>query len=223
MNSRSGRRLRWAVTAVGVAGAGAGAGILALSAVTHLVAGPRTTTVARVPRRPVAIVLGAQVFPGSRPSGFLTGRLEVALELWRAGKVEAVLVSGANDPEHHGESDAMKAWLVDHGVPDDAVVCDPAGHDTFATMARAVGVYQLTEAIVVSQLYHLPRALTTARALGLDAWGVGDVSARQWLKRWRYGELREIAAGVKMVAELIIRERPDAVDLAVIDAVTDRR
>lgn len=115
----------------------------------------------------------------------------------------------------------MRDWLVAHGVPAAVIVCDTEGHDTFATMSRAVGVYGLTEAIVVSQSYHLPRALSTARALGLDAYGVGDTSASRWGRCWRRGQVREVLANIKLVGELLSRERPSAADNSVLTILTD--
>src|SRR5690606_8918716 len=102
-----------------------------------------------------------------------------------------------------------------------AVVGDPHGQDTFATISRAVGVYGLEEAIVVTQSYHLPRTLATARALGLDAYGVGDVIASRWPRYWRRGRVRELFANVKLFTELIARERPDQDDPQVLIAIRE--
>lgn len=190
-----------------------------MALLTRQVAAPRTHTVTDVPGVPVAIVLGAQVHPGGVPSGFLTARLELALELWRSDKVDVILVSGHDGAEHHHEARAMTQWLVSRGVPASAVVGDPEGHDTFATISRAIGVYGLEEAIVVTQSYHLPRTLATARALGLDAYGVGDESASRWPRHWRRGRIRELLANVKLFAELISRERPDRADPSVLAAI----
>lgn len=195
--------------------------MLAMTALTRQVAAPRTHALDAVPRAAVAIVLGAQVHPGGVPSGFLEARLEIAAALWRAGKVRAVLVSGHDGAEHHHEARSMKTWLVDRGLPATAVVCDPEGHDTFATIARAIGVYGLTDAIVVTQSYHLPRALATARALGLDATGVGDDTASRWRRCWRQGQVREVFANVKLFAELVTRERPSTADNSVLVAVQE--
>jgi len=197
------------------------AAVMGLTALTHAVGGARTYSVQDVPATPVAIVLGAQVHPGGVPSGFLEARLRLAAELWHTGKVRAIVVSGDDGPEHHREADSMRAWLVANGVPATVVVCDPDGHDTFATMARAVGVYGLEEAIVVSQSYHLPRAISTARALGLDAYGVGDSSASRWGRCWRRGQAREVLANLKMVGELLTRERPTTADNSVLEILTE--
>lgn len=203
--------------------AAAALGMLAMTALTRQVAASRTHGPDDVPEASVAIVLGAQVFPGGVPSGFLTARLEIAAALWRAGKVPVILVSGDDSAEHHHEATSMKAWLVARGIPEGAVVCDPEGHDTFATVARAIGVYGLSDAIVVSQSYHLPRALSAARALGLEAYGVGDDTASRWTRRWRQGQVREIFANVKLFSELVTRERPSTADNSVLAAVREQR
>lgn len=197
--------------------------MLAMTALTRQVAASRTHQVTDVPEASVAIVLGAQVYPGGVPSGFLTARLEIAAALWRSGKVPVILVSGDDSAEHHHEASSMKSWLVAHGIPDGAVVCDPQGHDTFATIARAIGVYGLTDAILVSQSYHLPRLLSAARALGLDAYGVGDVTASRWTRCWRQGQIREVFANVKLFSELITRDRPSTADNSVLAAVREQR
>jgi len=199
----------------------AGFGMLAATALTRQVAASRTHELDDVPAASVAIVLGAQVHPGGVPSGFLEARLQIAAALWRGDKVRAILVSGHDGAEHHHEARSMKAWLVERGIPATAVVCDPEGHDTFATIARAVGVYGLTDAIVVTQSYHLPRALAAARALGLDATGVGDRTASRWTRCWRRGQVRELFANVKLFAELVTRERPGLADNSLLVAVQE--
>ena len=193
----------------------------AMALLTRQVAAPRTHDVDDVPATPVAIVLGAQVYSGGIPSGFLTARLEIALELWRARKASVILVSGADGAEHHHEARSMARWLVERGVPAAAVVEDPHGHDTFATISRAVGVYGLDRVIVVTQSYHLPRVLATARALGLEAYGVGDETASRWPRPWRRGRIRELFANVKLFTELITRTRPDQADPSVLAAIRD--
>lgn len=199
----------------------AAAAVAGMALLTRQVALPRTHTPSDVPATPVAIVLGAQVHPDGRPSGFLVARLELALELWRTGKVDVILVSGHDGAEHHHETQAMADWLRARGVPPVAIVGDPHGHDTFATISRAVGVYGLEEAIVITQSYHLPRTLATARALGLDARGVGDTSASRWPRYWRRGRVRELFANVKLFGELITRERPDQEDPQVLVAIRE--
>jgi vancomycin permeability regulator SanA len=169
----------------------------------------RTYTTATVPVRDVAVVFGAEVLPSKAPSDFLRARLDIAYELWRTGKVKAILVSGDNGDVHYNEPDAMRAYLLGKGVPDVKVVADYAGFDTYDTCVRAVRIFGVTSATLVTQSYHMPRALATCRTIGLDAVGVGDDTVQAASPgTWRNGALREVPAGIKMVYDLVSRRQP---------------
>lgn len=130
-----------------------------------------------VPARPVALVLGAGLRPDGTPSTYLTRRLDAARQLYERGTVGVILVSGDNSRAGYDEPTAMLDWLVARGVPSERVVRDFAGFDTHDTCVRARGVFGVTEAVVVTQDYHLPRALFSCTQAGIDAVGVG-VSAK---------------------------------------------
>ena len=169
----------------------------------------RTYTTASVPVRDVAVVFGAEVLPNKTPSDFLKARLDIAYALWKTGKVKAILVSGDNGDVHYNEPDAMRAYLLAKGVPDVKVVADYAGFDTYDTCVRAVRVFGVTSATLVTQSYHMPRALATCRTIGLDAVGVGDDTVQKASPDvWRNGALRELPAGIKMVYDLVSRRQP---------------
>jgi vancomycin permeability regulator SanA len=194
----------------------AGLGLLAGAAVLGSVAWVRATAAGhtysdaeldRVPPAPVALVLGAQVYPSGTPSPFLAGRLDLAKRLYDAGLVEVVLVSGDNGAREYNEPDAMRAYLVDAGVPADKVVADYAGFDTYDSCSRAQRIFGVDRLTVVTQGYHLPRAVATCRALGLDVDGVGDESVRG-TAAWRRGALRDQVACVKTVLDLVTRRDP---------------
>ncbi len=161
-----------------------------------------------VPAAPVALVLGAAVLPDGTPSPFLAGRLDVAQRLFTAGTVRVILVSGDNMAPEYNEPDAMRRYLIDAGVPADQVVADYAGFDTYDSCARAKRIFNVADLIVVTQDYHLPRAVGTARRLGLNADGVGDTSARQYPRAWRRGMVRDQLACVKTVIDLVTRRDP---------------
>lgn len=164
--------------------------------------------VADVPPAPVALVLGAQVLDSGVPSMFLQRRLELARQLYAAGKVRAILVSGDHGRPDYDEPDAMRAWLVDRGVPARKVVADYAGFDTYDSCARARRIFGVTRAIVITQNYHLPRAVSLCRHLGVVADGVGDGAAgHSWIAWWR-ASVRERGACVKAVYDLSIRRPP---------------
>ena len=168
----------------------------------------RMMSVDDVPAQPVALVLGAEVYADGQPSRYLRARLDVARELFAAGKVKVILVSGDNSTRHYNETDGMRDYLIAQGVPANRIVGDHAGFDTYDSCVRARKVFGATRVIVVSQSYHLPRALTICRAIGLDAWGVGDDSVRSNQEMWSYGTLRELGANLKMMWDLVSRRRP---------------
>ncbi|HEU4422396.1 MAG TPA: ElyC/SanA/YdcF family protein [Pilimelia sp.] len=177
-----------------------------------------------VPAAPVALVLGAQVDPDGSPSPFLAARLELARRLYVSGKVRVLLVSGDHMNWDYDEPDAMRRWLLDHGVPDQKIVSDHAGFDTYDSCARAVRIFGVRRAIVVTQTYHLPRAVTLCRRLGLEADGVGDDTVKQFTTPWRISATREHGACVKAAFDVISGRDPVHLgrhETAVEDALRD--
>ncbi|MCU7725963.1 YdcF family protein [Actinoplanes sp. KI2] len=127
---------------------------------------------ADAPTAEVAIVLGTEVTVDGRPSPRLAGRLETAAALVRAGKARVVLVSGDSNGGSGDEPAAMAAYLTALGVDTRRIVTDPHGLDTYDTCIRARDVYGVTRALVVTQSFHVDRAVTLCRHLGIDAEGV---------------------------------------------------
>ena len=123
-------------------------------------------------RAQAVLVLGASVFADGTPSDILADRLEVAADLYLAGAADAVIVSGDNRSAHYNESDAMKEYCIKLGVPADAIIVDHAGYDTYASVYRARYVYDKQDVFIVTQAYHLYRALAIAHGLGMEAQGV---------------------------------------------------
>ena len=119
-----------------------------------------------------------------------------------------ILVSGDNMAPEYNEPDAMRGYLIDAGVPAEHVVADYAGFDTYDSCARAKRIFNVSELVMVTQSYHLPRAVATCRALGLAATGVGDESARQYTEPWRRGAIRDQLACVKTVIDLVTGRDP---------------
>ena len=160
-----------------------------------------------VPAAPVALVLGAMVFPDGTPSPFLAARLDLAHRLYAAGKVQVVVVSGDNMAKEYNEPEAMRSYLINAGMPAEAVVTDYAGFDTYDSCARALRIFGVKKLIVVTQSYHLPRAVASCRALGIEATGVGDDSVRHGVA-WKRGAIRDQLACVKLVIDLITGRDP---------------
>lgn len=161
-----------------------------------------------VPEAPVALVLGTMVQSDGTPSPFLTARLEIARRLLAAGRVHAILLSGDNMNPGYDEPTAMRRWLLGHGVPADRVVLDYAGFDTYDSCARAKRIFGVDRATVVTQSFHLPRAVAVCRRLGIDASGVGDETARADDLRWRISSTREYGACVKAMLDLLSGRDP---------------
>jgi len=145
----------------------------------------RIYTVETVPPRPVAIVFGAGVWPDGRLSDILRDRVEVAAELYRHGKVRKLLMTGDNRFIYYNEPGHMRAYALSLGVPAEDIVLDYAGRRTYDSCYRAREIFGVQEAILVSQAYHLDRALFTADHLGLDVVGVA-ADRRDYLHIRRY-------------------------------------
>ena len=192
-------RMAAALATTGVATVGGAVAFVRLSAARHLYAETE------VPPAPVALVLGAQVHPDGTPSGFLAARLELARRLRAAGKVRMVLVSGDGEAPEYDEPAAMRDYLIRAGVSEADIMVDPGGVDTYSSCLRAAQVYGVRELIVVTQDYHLHRAVATCRRLGLRASGVGDTSMRGLREPWVRGWVRDQVACVKTVLDLARR------------------
>jgi vancomycin permeability regulator SanA len=167
-----------------------------------------TYTEATVPAAPVALVLGAQVYADGTPSPFLAARLDIARRLLADGKVRAILVSGDHGRWEYSETGAMAQWLREHGVPAQRIAVDYAGFDTYDSCARARRVFGVRQAIVVTQTYHLARAVALCRTLGVDAVGVGDDSVRIYRRPWFNDAVRERGAVVKAIVDVASRRDP---------------
>lgn len=163
---------------------------------------------ADAPSAPVALVLGAGLQPSGEPTPYLAFRLDVAKGLYDAGKVDAILVSGDNRRTDYDEPTAMLDYLVARGVPPAKIVRDFAGRDTYDSCSRAKRIFGVDRVIAITQAYHLPRAVATCRALGLDADGVGDTAGRQYAHAWSGGTRREKLAAVKAAYDVISKRDP---------------
>ena len=170
---------------------------------------PYVYTAADVPAEPVGIVFGAGV-QGDQPSSYLIGRLNLALDLWHAGKIKVFLVTGDNSTPTYNEPKAMRDYLTAHGVPSSLIVLDYAGFDTWQSCDRAKHVFGVDHAILISQGFHVPRAVYLCRAAGIDAYAVGDPNGldegptTEWIK----DNLREVAASFNAVYQATIQPDP---------------
>jgi vancomycin permeability regulator SanA len=118
-----------------------------------------------------ALVLGAGVRSNGEPTQVLEGRLRTALNLFEEKKATWILVSGDNRTQYYNEPQAMRRWLVRHGVPPEKIVSDYAGRRTYDSLKRAQMIFGLSSIIVVTSEFHIARALYLAKNMGLDAVG----------------------------------------------------
>ncbi|MGH2974703.1 MAG: SanA/YdcF family protein [Solirubrobacterales bacterium] len=162
--------------------------------------GEATGDVANVPHAQAAIVPGALVKPNGKMSAMLADRVRQADALWKAGKVDRILVSGDHGAWAYDEPDTMRKALVAGGVPGRAIFEDHAGFDTWATMVRARNIFDVRDAVVVTQGFHMPRALYLAHEAGIDATGL-TADLHQWGYQGRKSEIREIPSRVKAIAD----------------------
>ncbi|MFE6195249.1 vancomycin high temperature exclusion protein [Streptomyces sp. NPDC057838] len=181
--------------------------VLALSpsAWMYATASDRLRTAGDVPRTDVAVVFGAGLWDGE-PSPYLAHRLDAAAELYRRGRVEVVLVTGDNSREDYDEPDAMRAYLTRHGVPGGRIVSDYAGFDTWDSCVRAKKIFGVDEAVLISQGFHIRRAVALCGAAGIESYGVGVDAVHD--ATWYYGGAREILAAGKAALDAAFRPDP---------------
>jgi vancomycin permeability regulator SanA len=163
---------------------------------------------AQLPSAPTAIVFGAGLTSDGGPSPFLVQRLDVAVTLYSSHRVQHLLMTGDNSVVSHDEVGVMHRYAVAHGVPDDVVTEDHAGFNTYDSCYRAHAIFGVTKAIVVTQDYHLPRAVFTCQRLGIDAVGVGSSQWHHHTGDMVAFQARELLSDAKALWQLLTRPRP---------------
>ena len=219
--ARQGRRRRGALRIFGVLACIGLIPVVASGVRVAWMSSGRAFDVETVPARDVGMVLGAKA-DRDRPSAFLAARLDLAQRLYEDGRIRAILVSGDGLERANRETDVMRDYLVERGVPAGKIVQDPAGFDTYDSCVRARDVYGVRELTVITQDYHLGRAITICRMVGVDAVGVGDTSMlRRYPLNWFKGVCREWAANLKMEWDVLSERQPqqDAPDPSLGSAV----
>jgi SanA protein len=144
------------------------------------------------PPMPAAIVFGAGYWPGGLLSDALRDRMDTAIDLYRAGKVNKLLLTGDNRFVDYNEPAVMAEYARSQGVPREDLVLDYAGRRTYDSCYRAGAIFGVERAVLVTQEFHLPRALLTCDRLGLEV--VGTVADRHRYTREPWFRLRELAA-----------------------------
>lgn len=172
--------------------------------ITGVYARSHIINIEKVQPSPVAIVFGAGLWRDGTPTPVLRDRVETAAELYFAGKVEKLLMSGDNSRQDYNEPQAMRDYAISLGVPDAAIALDYVGRRTYDTCYRARDIFGIRSAILVTQSFHLPRAIYTCNALGIKATGV-PADQRDYRKgSLAYWNLREIPASLVALWEVHI-------------------
>ena len=166
--------------------------------------GSRIGSIESVSPRPVALVLGSSIKRGRQPNSILQERLTTAATLYTSHTVKKILVSGDNRTVDYNEPQAMKEYLVKKGIPSADIILDHAGRRTYDSCYRARDIFNLASIIVVTQSFHLPRALYLCNALGVDAIGVAADEGHP--ERWRFSSIREIPATIGAWVDITLRK-----------------
>lgn len=164
---------------------------------------PRTFSMDTVPPRRVAIVFGAGLWRDGTPTPVLRDRVQTAANLYFAGKVEKLLMSGDNRFVNYNEPEAMRQYALSLGVPDEDIVLDYAGRRTYDTCYRARDIFRIDSAILVTQGFHLPRAIYLCNMLGVDGVGVpADIQYYRKISRavWTF---REVLATIGAINDVM--------------------
>jgi SanA protein len=156
------------------------------------------------PEAQVALVFGAGLRRDGSPTAILRDRVQSAVELYKNGKVKKLLMSGDNSNLDYNEPGAMREYALSLGVPESDIVLDYAGRRTYDSCYRAKSIFGIESAILVTQPFHLPRALYTCRNLGIDVSGFAAENISYRKSSQLYWNLREIAAMLVSTIEVNI-------------------
>lgn len=151
------------------------------------------------------IILGAGIW-GDKPSPMLEDRLQEGIKLYQNNVSDKIIMSGDHGREEYDEVNIMKKYAIENGVPSENIFMDHAGFSTYESIYRAKDIFKAKKVVIVTQKYHLYRALYIANQLGLEAYGVG-ADPRQYVGA-TYRELREIIARNKDFIKCILKPEP---------------
>ena len=200
-------RSRRRVLTLAIAAVAAVVVLVATANAVVLIGGSASSSVDDAPHAEVALLLGAMVMRDGTPSPMLADRIAVAAQLYDAGKVDKVLASGDHGRTDYDEVNAMRRGLLDAGVPARDIFTDHAGFDTWDSSVRARKVFDVSSALVVTQGFHLPRAVWLAQRAGLKATGVA-ADLHGYGRAEQRSEVREVLARVKAVGQIVTGADP---------------
>jgi len=172
--------------------------------ITTAYAWSRIYSVETAPVEPAAVVFGAGLTRSGLPTPILRDRVETAARLYHAGKVQKLLMSGADRFDAYSEPEAMRQYAMTLGVPAEAIVLDNGGRRTYDTCYRTKNIFGLDSAILVTQRWHLPRALFLCSAMGIKASGVEAANRRYWPVMLFIWNVREQIATVGALVDVYV-------------------
>ena len=159
-----------------------------------------------VPKSYTGLVLGAFVSERGTPSYVLRQRLDKAVELYKAGKIERILVSGDHGKKNYDEVNGMKEYLLKNGVPLKDIFLDHAGFDTYSSMVRAREIFEVDSVIIITQRFHLTRSVYIARKKELNAFGVVANTDNKYENLYNKG--RDKISRVKAFFDVALGRKP---------------
>jgi vancomycin permeability regulator SanA len=173
--------------------------------VTVITSNQRYTDPTAVPTEPVALVFGAGVRQDGTPSPMLADRVQTAVQLYELGRVRKILMTGDNSQVEYNEVAAMQRYAVDRGVPTSDITLDYAGFSTYESCYRARVIFGVERAVLITQQFHLPRAVYTCRQLGIEAIGLGTPDWEAYSSNVvRFYTAREFLATLKALWQIHI-------------------
>ena len=178
--------------------------LLLIRVIFYLFASQKTYQLENVPIFRVAIVFGAGLRNDGSATPVLKDRVKTAVELYNTGKVEKILLSGDNQFVNYNEPAAMASYARYLGVPQTDLVLDYAGQSTYDSCYRAKAIFQLNQAILVTQSFHLPRALFICNQLGIESIGVSADQRKYWTTSFVYLQIRELPASLAAILDVWI-------------------
>lgn len=164
------------------------------------------SNIEKVPQTYTAIIFGAGV-RGNKPSAYLQDRLDAGIALYKSGKVKRLLLSGDNGQVEYDELTVMKAYCTTHGIPAQDIFVDYAGFDTYSTVYRAKDLFKVDEAIMISQNYHLDRAVYLGGAMGITSYGYAADREGGYALMHK-NKIREYLALLKSFVDVHIGRKP---------------
>jgi len=179
--------------------------LLGLSRIAMIVSSrDNTFDPASVPVAQVALVPGAGITTDGRPTLALRDRIDGAIDLYRAGKVKKILMSGDNSTIYYNEPGVMANYAISQGIPKSDIVLDYAGRRTYDTCYRAKAIFGLESVIITTQKYHLPRMVFLCEQLGLNASGITVKQSDYLLNHYVFWNVREVLATLSAYIDIYI-------------------